>query len=128
MSLIIKAAAAAILGCVCVLLIKERNGSGAYALSICVAVLLCIAALSLFGEIFELINSLISRSRLSPAIFLPVIKCMGIGIVVSVVSSLCRDAGQSSTAAAFEYLGATAAVFTALPLIKAMLDALEGLL
>lgn len=128
MELIIKAAAAALVGCVCVLLIKGSNPTGAYALGILCAVLLCMASVSVLHEIFKLINSIVSASGISSAIFLPVIKCMGIGIIVSIVTGLCRDAGQSALSSAVEYLGAAAAVFTALPLIKAMIDTLEGLL
>lgn len=128
MELIIKAAAAALIGCVCVLLIKGSNPAGAYALGILCAAMLCIASASVLHEIFELINGIISQSGMSSAIFLPVIKCMGIGIIVSIVTGLCRDAGQSALSSAVEYLGAAAAVFTALPLIYAMIDTLEGLL
>lgn len=128
MEIVFKAAAAALVSCVCVLLIKGSNAGGAYALGVCCAVLICIAAVSLLSEITEFVNELILQSGLSSAVFMPVIKCMGIGITVSIVSGLCKDAGQNASANAVEYLGAAAAVFTALPLISMMLSSLEELL
>lgn len=128
MDIIIKAAAVALISCVCVLIIKGANPGGAYLLSVCSAVILMLGAALLLSQIAELINALIERSGLSPALFLPVIKCIGIGIIVNIVSGLCKDAGQSSSSAAIEYLGAACAVYTALPLISAMLNTLEDLL
>lgn len=128
MELLIKASAAALIGCVCVILIKKSNPEIAYVLGVCSAVLLCIATFSMLGEIVQLMRGVIERSGLSLSVFLPVIKCVGIGITVAVVSGLCKDAGQNALCAAIEYIGAAAAVFTALPLIEMLLETLEGLL
>lgn len=128
MELLIKASAAALIACVCVLLIKKSNPEIAYVLGICSAVLLCIAAFSMLGEIIGLMRGVIERTGLTPTVFLPVIKCVGIGITVAVVSGLCKDAGQNALCVTIEYLGAAAAVFTALPLIEMLLETLEGLL
>ena len=128
MELVVKAAAIALIACVCVLIIKNSNPGGAYLLAVCSSVILMLGAALLLSEIADFINALISRSGLSPAIFLPIIKCTSIGIIVSIVSGLCKDAGQSSASFAIEYLGAACAVYTALPLIATMLNTLEELL
>lgn len=128
MELLIKASAAALIACVCVLLIKKSNPEIAYVLGVCSAVLMCVAAFSMFGEIIRLMHSVIRHSGLSPTVFLPIIKCVGIGMTVAVVSGFCKDAGQNALCAAVEYLGAAAAVFTALPLIETLLETMEGLL
>lgn len=123
-----KASAIALVGCVSVLIIKENNPGGAYTLSVCCAVILCIAAVSLLSETANLIETILTNAGLTPAAFLPVIKCVGIGAVVTVVSGLCKDAGQNAASSAIEYLGAAAAVYTALPLFESMLGTLEELL
>ena len=66
-------------------------------------------------------------SGLSPALFTPVVKCVGIGIVCALGSEACRDAGSSQLASAVELAGAAAALVCALPLISALLDTVEGL-
>lgn len=125
MELVIKASAAAIISAVCCLLIKKSNAEIAYLLSVLAAIILCIASVGLFKEISGLLNEAIAKTSLSPAVFSPVFKCAGIAVTVKLVSGLCRDAGQSGTASAVETLGAAAAVFTALPLLRMMLDTLE---
>ena len=128
MELVIKASAVALISAVCCLLIKKGNAETAYLLSVLAAVLICTVSVGLFREIAELINDAIGKTSLSPAVYAPVFKCAGIAVTVRIIGGLCKDAGQSATASAIEYLGAAAAVFTALPLMRMMLDTLEKLL
>ncbi len=128
MDIVIKSAAVAIIACVCILLIKSNNPGGAYALSICCAVMICIMGSSMLTETVAIIKTVIERSGLPYSIFLPVIKCVGIGIIVGMISGLCKDAGQNAVSSAVEFLGAAASVYIALPLISSVLNTLEELL
>ena len=53
---------------------------------------------------------------------------MGIAILTRIAAELCRDAGEGGIAAAAETAGAAAAVLTALPLLRAVLSTITGLL
>ena len=66
-------------------------------------------------------------SGLSPALFTPVVKCVGIGIVCALGSEACKDAGSGQLASAVELAGAAAALVCALPLVSALLDTVEGI-
>lgn len=122
MDIVIKGAAVGIISALCALLIKKSNQEIGLVIAIAASAVICIAAAELFGSIFDLIRYAISKSGLSSAIFLPIIKCVGIAIIVNISASLCKDAGQAGIASAVDVLGAAAAVFTALPLIKSLIE------
>ena len=122
MEIVIKGTAVGIISALCALLIKKSNQEMGLAVAIAAAAVICIAAAELFGSIFDVIHYAISRTGLSSAVFMPIVKCVGIAIVVNISSGLCKDAGQSGIASAVDLLGAAAAVFTALPLIKSLLE------
>lgn len=122
MDIVIKGAAVGIISALCSLLIKKSNQEIGLVIAIAASAVICIAAAELFGSISDLIRYAISKSGLSSAIFLPIIKCVGIAIIVNISASLCKDAGQAGIASAVDVLGAAAAVFTALPLIKSLIE------
>lgn len=122
MDIVIKGAAVGIISAVCALLIKKSNQEIGLVIAIAASAVICIAAAELFGSISDLIRYAISKPGLSSAIFLPIIKCVGIAIIVNISASLCKDAGQAGIASAVDVLGAAAAVFTALPLIKSLIE------
>lgn len=127
MELMFKAAAVSVTAAVAALLIKDGSKELSYVLSIAAVTVLSICAIKLLGGIKELAEELIASSGLSSALFLPLIKCAGIAATVKISSALCKDAGQSAAAAAAEYVGAAAAVCTALPLMSSILSALKEL-
>ena len=122
MDIVIKGAAVGIIAALCALLIKKSNQEMGLVAAIAATAVICIAAAELFGSIFDVIHYAISRTGLSSAVFMPIVKCVGIAIVVNISSGLCKDAGQSGIASAVDLLGAAAAVFTALPLIKSLIE------
>ena len=122
MEIVIKGAAVGIIAALCALLIKKSNQEMGLVAAIAATAVICIAAAELFGSVFDVIHYAISRTGLSSAVFMPIVKCVGIAIVVNISSGLCKDAGQSGIASAVDLLGAAAAVFTALPLIKSLLE------
>lgn len=122
MDIVIKGAAVGMISALCALLIKKSNQEIGLVVAIAASAVICIAAAELFGSISDLIHYAISKSGLSSAIFLPIIKCVGIAIIVNISASLCKDAGQAGIASAVDILGAAAALFTALPLIKSLLE------
>ena len=79
-------------------------------------------------EVRALADELGELIGLSPAVLAPVLKTVGIAILTRIAAELCRDAGEGGIAAAAETAGAAAAVLTALPLLRAVLSTITGLL
>ena len=65
---------------------------------------------------------------LSPAVLAPVLKTVGIAILTHISAAVCRDAKESGIAAFVETAGAAVALCVALPLLRAVLDTVTGLL
>ena len=126
MEIVIKASAIAAVSAICILLIK-KNKIG-LAVAIAAAAVICFAAAQLFGSIMELVRYAIGQTGLSSALFMPIIKCVGIAIIVKIGSGLCKDAGQSGIASSLEMLGSAAALFTAIPVISSLLETIGGLI
>lgn len=127
MNVIIKIAAIALVSALCTLLIKSRNSEQAFLLGTAAAVIICITAMEFLGDTVDFIKEMIELSNVSSAVFLPVIKCMGIAIITKLVCELCKDAGQAGIASAVEYMGAVAGVYTSLPLLKTTLNLLVNI-
>lgn len=128
MEIVIKASAIAAVSALCILLIKKNNGEIGLAVAIAAAAVICFAAAQLFGSIIELVRYAIGQTGLISALFMPIIKCVGIAIIVKIVSGLCKDAGQSGIASSLEMLGSAAALFTAIPIISSLLETIGGLI
>lgn len=127
MELAAKAAAAGICAALMALLLKKSNAELSVCLGLAAAAAILMAVLGLADELAAAAARARELSGLSPALFTPVVKCVGIGIVCALGSEACRDAGSSQLASAVELAGAAAALVCALPLISALLDTVEGL-
>ena len=68
------------------------------------------------------------RSGISPELFVPLYKAVGIALVVRVGGSLCRDAGESALASVVETAGAVCALVVSLPLLRAVVSLLLELM
>jgi stage III sporulation protein AD len=108
-------------GSLSALLIKRSNPEMSLALSFAVGAIVMAFALELFSDLREIIDMAVEASGISSAIIVPVLKCVGIGVVTRLSSELCRDAGQGSIASSVELAGAACALYVALPLIKTLL-------
>ncbi|MCL2343104.1 MAG: stage III sporulation AC/AD family protein [Firmicutes bacterium] len=122
MELLIKAAVIGFAGTVLALLLKKNSPELALLLTLTVGFLVLGLALDLFSSFREVVDQAAQMTGLSSAILLPVLKCVGIGIVAKLSSDLCRDGGQSSIATSVELAGSFCALYVALPLIKTVLQ------
>lgn len=127
MEIVIKLAVVALVAALCTLLIKSKNSEQAFLLGTASAVIICLSAMKFLGDIVDFLRKLIDLSNVSSAVFLPVVKCIGIAIVSKLVCELCKDAGQAGIASAVEYFGAVAAVYISLPLLETILDLLVNM-
>lgn len=128
MDIVIRASAIAVISALCILLIQKSNREMALAAAIAAAAVICLSSVQLFSGLMELIRRTIEQTGLSSALFIPVLKCVGIAMIVRLSSGLCRDAGQRGIASSMELLGSAAALFTALPLFSSLLDTIGGLI
>ncbi len=80
------------------------------------------------GEVVAFFQTLAMYGGLSEGLLQPLLKTMGIAVVVKVGSSLCRDASASALGAVVELSGTVCALGVALPLVELVLGKLVELM
>lgn len=128
MESVVRLAAAAVAAALCAVVVKQHAREVGAVLALAAGALLLGAALGAIEEVRALADELGELIGLSPAVLAPVLKTVGIAILTRIAAELCRDAGEGGIAAAAETAGAAAAVLTTLPLLRAVLSTITGLL
>jgi stage III sporulation protein AD len=121
MELIVKAAAIGIVASGVGLAVKKFNPENSLLLSVCAAVLILLAALEVFSSLLDFVKQLIEDAGISSALFVPVIKTVGIGITGRIAADVCKEAGQAAAASSVELTASVAALYAALPLLKSLM-------
>ena len=122
---ILKIAAAAVAAAVCAVVVKQRAQEVGLVLSLAAGALVLTMALGAVESVRALLGE---AAGLSPAVLAPVLKTVGIAILTHISAEVCRDAKESGIAAFVETAGAAVALCVALPLLRAVLDTVTGLL
>jgi stage III sporulation protein AD len=125
---LLRFAAVAVLTAAVALLLRRSNPEAQIPLAAAVCCFVLWGALKLLEPVRTLLERAALLSGLSDLYFLPVAKCVVIGIVAKGAADLCRDSGQSAIAGAVELGGSAAALLVSLPLLSALLDFLGKLL
>ncbi|MCD7768271.1 MAG: stage III sporulation AC/AD family protein [Oscillospiraceae bacterium] len=128
MEFVAPVAAAALLATAVCLLLRRSNAELLVPLAAAVCVFALYAVSVLLGPVLELLQDARALSGLSDAYFLPVLKCVVIGLLAHFAANLCRDGGQGAMACAVELCGTAAAIYVSLPLLRTLLGLLERLL
>ena len=128
MESVVRLAAAAVAAALCAVVVKQHAREVGAVLALAAGALLLGAALGAIEEVRALADELGELIGLSPAVLAPVLKTVGIAILTRIAAEPCPDAGEGGIAAAAETAGAAAAVLTALPLLRAVLSTITGLL
>ena len=128
MESVVRLAAAAVAAALCAVVVKQHAREVGAVLALAAGALLLGAALGAIEEVRALADELGELIGLSPAVLAPVLKTVGIATLTRTAAELCRDAGEGGIAAAAETAGAAAAVLAALPLLRAVLSTITGLL
>lgn len=128
MEALIKIAACTLLASAVSLVLKRKNPELAVPLAAAVCCVSLAALTGLLRPVLAVMEKAKSLSGLGEAYFLPVTKCVLIGILTKTAADLCRDSGQSALAGAVELGGAVGAMFVSLPLLETLLGLLERLL
>ena len=125
---ILKLAALAVTAALCALVLRKRVPELAVVLVLAAGGLILSQAMEALAGVRGLMDSLARTAGLSPEIWKPVVKTVGIGIVARLAAAVCKDAGEGGVAAFLETAGAALALFTALPLVETVFDTLGALL
>lgn len=116
-----KSAAAAVVAAVLSLVIKKNNPELSLMLGILAALMAVYYGYQAITPVVDLVEELSQNAALSSSFYVPVLKCLGIGIVTQIGSGICKDAGQAAAGTGVELCGTAAAVLCTLPLVRSIL-------
>ena len=125
---IFKLAALAVSAALCALVLRRRVPELALVLTLAAGAALLGEAVSSLAAVRGLADSRARTAGLSPGVWKPVWKTVGIGLVTRLASAVCKDAGEGGVAAFLETAGSALALLAALPLAEAVFDTLSSLL
>ena len=125
---IFKLSALAVVAALCALTLRGKVPELAVVLALAAGVLLLGQAVDAMAAVRGLTDSLAHTAGLSPNVWQPVWKTVGIGVMKRLSSAVCKDAGEGGVAAFLETAGTALALLTALPLIETVFDTLSALL
>ena len=128
MDVAIKVSCMGVCAALLALLLKKTNAELALCLGIVGGAAVLLVTQQLVDAIAEAVREARELTGLSSAMFSPVLKCVAVGIICSLASEACRDAGNAQLASTVDLAGAVAALFCALPLISSLLGTVEVLL
>lgn len=126
MEVLAKIAALCVVTALTAALLRKNEEALALVLTLC-ALLTVLALLAAAGEpLVVLARELTALTGLAPAVFTPLLKLLAIALTVRLGASFCRDSAQGALAAVLESAGAVCALLSAAPLLRAVLELVEG--
>lgn len=122
----------AIIICLAAALFAAAMDRAEPAFSLLLGVSAAAAVLLLSGNLLEpllqFLDKLKTACGVSGVYTQPLIRCMAVSLMTRMGAALCKDAKQNGSAAALEFLGTAAAIWTCLPLLEAFLSMLQEVL
>lgn len=128
MEVLIRLAAAGLCVSVIALLLKKSDEALSLMLLLAAVFAGCAMLLPVISDLTDLCARLLTLTALPESLFLPLLKVMGIALVMRFSCALCADAGQSALGALLQTAGVLCALACALPLIEELLSLMEGFL
>lgn len=128
MSEIVKVAAISIAGAVLAILLRKDNPTGSFLVTLGSLVVIIVFVSRVATPVVAFMSELTDASGISPALFAPLLKALGIAILTRIAAETCREAGQPAIASYTEIAGSFAALYATLPLMSAVLAMAKSLL
>ena len=97
-------------------IIRSLKGEMAVSISLCISILLAGLSLAVCVPILDFINNLVKPSSKSYITLL--LKAVGVSLVASTASDVCRDCGETAIASKVELLGKCEILLLSLPLLE----------
>ena len=97
-------------------IIRSLKGEMAVSISLCISVLLVGLSLAVCVPILDFINNFVKPSSKSYITLL--FKAIGVSLVASTASDVCRDCGETAIASKVELLGKCEILLLSLPLLE----------
>ncbi len=122
MELMTQAAGICVIAALLGLVLRRGSPEASLLLALAAVSAILLALGKPLGELLAFLDDLTEQAGVSPTLFRPLYKIVGIALVVKIGEGLCRDAGESALASVLELTGTVCALLAALPLLRSVLN------
>jgi stage III sporulation protein AD len=123
-----KIAAMAVAAALCAVVVRKQAPELAMVLALAAGIVILCSCVQALTEVLDYVSELTELSGLSSSVVEPVIKVAGIAVVTRVTAEFCKDVKEGGLASFVEMAGTVLALLTTVPLLTAVLSALNNLL
>ncbi|MGB4218654.1 MAG: stage III sporulation protein AD [Bacillota bacterium] len=124
---ILSLAGLAIVGLLVLALARQVVPEMATLITIGLGVVLLALVVDSLGDAVDVLQGLAGNAGIKSDYIRVVLKVVGVSYITAFAAQMCRDAGESALAAKVELAGKVMVLLTALPVFKALAEAIEGL-
>ena len=124
---ILSLAGLAIVGLLVLALARQVVPEMATLITIGLGVVLLALVVDSLGDAVDVPQGLAGNAGIKSDYIRVVLKVVGVSYITAFAAQMCRDAGESALAAKVELAGKVMILLTALPVFKALAEAIEGL-
>lgn len=128
MELIIRLAGIALCGAVFAAFLRPLSPVFGSLTALGCGILLMLAVLDPIARLFDVLSGFMTAAGLSGELYFPIIKAVGIAMVVHITAQTCRDAGEAALGTKLEIAGTAAALAVCAPMMEQVFQLLEKLL
>jgi stage III sporulation protein AD len=125
---VVKVALAGVVSAILCLALKKDTPALALAITAAAVSVLFYFLLTALTNVLGFVREMSGLAALTDGLLAPVIKCVGIAIVTRLAADLCRDAKETAVASAVELTGTVVALYLTLPLLRAVVGLVRGVM
>lgn len=127
MNTILQICGVAVTASVCAMILKKWYPGAAVTVSVAAMLLMALLTMSKYGDAVLTVSALIEKNGLERCGEL-MLKSLGVGITVKIVSDICRDCGEDSIAGGVELVGKLEILLLCIPFAAELLTLTSELL
>ena len=120
-------AAAMVAACFC-LVVRTQSGVMGLLVSLIGSLAIFLFSFHFLEPFLELFQTIRDLTGLADSVTAPMIRVAGIGLLTQLAGTVCEDAGEKTLSKTVEIGGKILSIYTALPVLRAVIQLLEQML
>ncbi len=119
---IVRVVGVALVGAICVVVLKNSQSSFAMLASIATGIVVLIISLNSLGDVILTFQEIVDRTGIDNALFACLLKIVGVGYLTEFAVSICNDFECASIGKKLAFAGKIAIFLMAVPIVKALIE------
>ena len=128
MNIFLKSTAAIIIALIFYLVLLKQGKDISSLLTIFVCCIIGIAAFEYLTPVIDFINSLSELGGFDQQMLDIILRCVGIGMIAEITSTICTDAGNTALSKILQLLATMVVLWLSLPILEDMVELIKEIL